>query len=119
MKRGEASLQSACITWFNLQYPEYRGLLFHVPNGGSRNAREAANLKKQGVVAGVADLLLLLPRGGYGCLCIEMKMPKGVQSEYQRQWGERITEHGNLYAVCRSVDEFMRIIISYLSCGKS
>lgn len=118
MKKGEASLQSACVTWFNLEYPEYRGLLFHVPNGGSRNAREGANLKKQGVVAGVADLLLLLPRKGFGCLCVEMKTAKGSQSTLQREWGGKVSKYGNLYVVCRSVDEFIEIINSYLSCDK-
>lgn len=115
MKGREASLQEACVLWFSLEYPEYRGLLFHVPNGGSRNAFEARNLKAQGVVPGVADLLLLLPRKGFGCLCIEMKAPKGRQSEYQREWEEKASRHGNLYKVCRSIDEFMAIINDYLS----
>lgn len=118
MKGAEASLQSACVTWFNLEYPEYRGLLFHVPNGGSRNAKEAANLKRQGVVAGVADLLLLLPCGSFGCLCVELKTPKGRQSQYQREWGSKALKYGNLYVVCRSVDEFMNTIRTYMSCGK-
>lgn len=111
---SEASLQTACVQWFELQYPQYRGMLLHVPNGGSRNMLEARNLKKQGVVAGVADLLLLIPRKGFGCLCIEMKYGKGKQSDRQREWEEKASRYGNLYKVCRSLDEFMDTVNSYL-----
>ncbi|WP_071133871.1 VRR-NUC domain-containing protein [Millionella massiliensis] len=111
---SEASLQTACVQWFNLQYPQYRGMLLHVPNGGYRESREGVNLKKQGVVAGVADLLLLIPRKGFGCLCIEMKYGRGKQSDLQREWEEKTSRHGNLYQVCRSLEEFMDTVNSYL-----
>lgn len=111
----EASLQEACVTWFNLQYPEYNGLLLHVPNGGSRKyKREGEKLKRQGVVPGVADLLLLLPRKGFGCLCVEMKYGRGKQSDRQREWEEKVSRYGNLYAVCRSIEEFMDTVNTYL-----
>ena len=64
--KGEAGLQSSCIEWFNLQFPKLKLLLFAVPNGGRRNKIEAANLKRQGVRAGVADLILLFQKGGHG-----------------------------------------------------
>lgn len=114
MKGREAILQEACVRWFGLQYPEYRGLLFHVPNGGSRNLLEARSLKAQGVVPGVADLILLLPRKGFGALCIEMKTQKGRLSEHQREWEAAASLHGNLYRVCRSIDEFIKTINDYL-----
>ena len=45
--KEEERLQVSCVNWFDYQYPQYRQLLFAVPNGGSRNKIEAANLKKQ------------------------------------------------------------------------
>ncbi len=33
---------------------------FAVPNGGSRNIREAANLKKEGVRSGVSDIVIVM-----------------------------------------------------------
>lgn len=48
-------------------------LLFAVPNGGSRNIIEAKNLKAQGIKSGVSDLLLLISKKGYSCLCLESK----------------------------------------------
>lgn len=111
----EASLQIVCVRWFNLRYPQYHTALFHVPNGGSRkSAREGYNMKLQGVVAGVADLLLLISRKGFGCLCIEMKTPKGKQQESQRAFEMCMRKVGNQYVICRSLEEFMNAINSYL-----
>lgn len=114
--KPEASLQVACVTWFSLQYPQYRGLLIHVPNGGSRKSViEGRNLKRQGVTAGVADLLLLTARQGYGCLCIELKTPKGKQSAAQLEWQKITSKAGNAYIVCKTVEEFIGTVNSYLN----
>lgn len=43
---------------------------FAVPNGGGRNVREAVNLKKEGVRAGVSDLCIILASN---VVFIEMK----------------------------------------------
>lgn len=112
--KGEANLQSECIKWFNYQFPKLAPLLFAVPNGGSRNKIEAAGLKRQGVRAGVSDLILLFPRGGHGALLIEMKYGKGRQRESQKKW-QRVTEAaGYRYVICRSLDEFMGEVRNYL-----
>ncbi len=58
-----------------LAFMEARGKIvafFAVPNGGSRNAREAKNLKLEGVRAGVSDLVVVLKNR---VLFIEMKRP--------------------------------------------
>ena len=83
MKGKEANLQAACVRWFRYQYPKYSMILFAIPNGGSRNPIEAVNLKSQGVVSGVADLILLTSNGVFSSLCIEMKADKGKQTENQ------------------------------------
>jgi len=90
-------------------------LLIAVPNGGSRDAREAVNLKIQGVVAGVSDLLLLTPRNGFGCLCIEMKTETGKQSELQVQWQKEAENLGNKYVLCRTFEQFRSEILNYLN----
>lgn len=71
MRHIESQIQKDCVTWFRLQYPKIGRLLFAVPNGGARNAKEAAIMKGEGVTAGVADLILLYPSGGFHSLCIE------------------------------------------------
>ena len=53
-RQYEAAEQSTLIDWSlrcRGKYPEL-DLLFHIPNGGSRNKIEAAKLKAQGVKAG-------------------------------------------------------------------
>lgn len=115
MREEEHNLQCACVRWFNLQWPEYRGLLFAVPNGSYRNKATAGKLKAEGVVAGVADLILLVPKQWAFALCIEMKTSKGRQSPEQKEWQEMVEAHGYRYRVCRSLDEFMAIVNGYLT----
>ena len=113
----ESSIQQTCVQWFRLAHPDKYLLLDAVPNGGFRIAREAARLRAEGVVAGVADILYLEPRGNYGCLAIEMKTPdKGSrQSAAQKQWQQAFEAVGNKYVVCRSLDDFRREIETYLA----
>lgn len=114
MKSREAQLQTACINWFRYQFPKLSKVLIAVPNGGSRDGREAKNLKLQGVTAGVSDLLLLTSKQGYGCLCIEMKTEIGKQSLSQSAWQIEAEKAGNKYVLCRNFDEFRKEIINYL-----
>lgn len=115
MKHEESQIQSACVKWFRYQFPVYARLLFAVPNGGARNRVTAAILKGEGVVAGVADLLLLVPRGGYHGLAIEMKTKTGHQSDSQKAWQRAVESQGYRYSLCRSLVEFRRLVDEYLS----
>lgn len=110
LRNEESKLQKACVKWFQLQYPRYKRLLFHVPNGGYRTATTARNMKLEGVVAGVADLILLVPSRTCHGLCIEMKTPKGRQTPRQKQWQEAVKAMGYRYEIARSIEEFMNII---------
>ena len=115
MKHNESRLQQACVMWFRLQYPEYSGMLVAVPNGVATTATQGRILKAEGMTAGVADLLLLLPRKGYGCLCIEMKTDKGLQRESQKRWQQQTEQAGNKYVVCRNFDQFHDAVVDYLT----
>ena len=98
----ESGIQMECVRLFRLFYPWY--LVFSVPNGGSRNAREAAILSAEGVMPGVSDLIVLA-KGRV--LFVEMKSPKGRQTRYQKEFQARVEDMGFKYAVCHSVKEFM------------
>jgi|WetSurMetagenome_2_1015567.scaffolds.fasta_scaffold32191_5 hypothetical protein len=115
MNNEESRLQQACITWFRLQYPKISKLLFSVPNGSLRDKVTGAILKREGVVSGVSDLILLLPKHGFASLCIEMKAGKNKQSDNQKEWQSLAESAHNKYVVCRSIDEFMIIVNHYLS----
>lgn len=110
----EHRIQTACVRWFNLTHKNLRGLLFAVPNGGRRDATTAAKLKAEGVVAGVSDLILLVPNKTHSVLLIEMKTPTGRQSESQKRW-QCSLHHTYKYILCRSLDDFMREVNNYLN----
>lgn len=117
-RHTEDDLQAVCVQWFGLQFPRLRKLLCCIPNGGKRNLREAARLKKAGVVAGAPDLVLFIPNGQYNTLCIEMKAEDGKQTPNQKSWQELAEKHGNRYVVCRDFDDFRGIILNYLQLKK-
>lgn len=111
----EHRIQCECVRWFSLQYPRLYGRLFAVPNGGRRDATTAAKLKAEGVVAGVADLILLKSNRDYGALLIEMKTRKGRQRDSQKQWENTVCADSEYkYVVCRSFDDFKREVDDYL-----
>ena len=85
IKKEEARHQAALVAalrrcWKDLP-DEKRPVVLHIPMGGSRDAREAANLKVQGALAGTPDLLIVLPNGEV--TWIEMKAEDGVVSGTQ------------------------------------
>lgn len=116
---SEHDLQRSCVNWFRYQYPYLRHLLFAVPNGGYRNAREAPRLKEEGVSPGVADLILLLPSGEFNTLNIEMKVGRNNQSEHQLLYERFCTTAGNQYIVCRSAEEFKSTVSAYIAATPS
>lgn len=115
MRHIESEIQKSCITWFRLQYRHLGKVIFAVPNGGHRNAREAAIMKAEGVTPGVADVILLVARHGFNSLCIEFKTEKGRQTELQKEWQEQAEKNGNKYIICRSFVDFKKYIDDYLS----
>jgi VRR-NUC domain len=79
--REQARLVAALRRRWNLLPDEMRPVVAHIPNGGSRDAREASNLKIQGVLAGIPDLIIVLPCGESAW--IEMKAKDGRVSKGQ------------------------------------
>ena len=111
----EHRIQCSCVRWFNLKHRKLKGRLFAVPNGGKRDALTGAKLKAEGVVAGVADLILLVPNRFYGALLVEMKTLTGRQSKSQKDWEQIITSEGDYkYVVCHSLDDFIREVDDYI-----
>ena len=110
----EHRIQCACVQWFRYQHPECRHNLFAVPNGGRRDKTTGAKMKAEGVLAGVADLILLKSNANHGALLIEMKTRIGRQADTQREWQRLIERDGYKYVVCRSLEDFIREVDTYL-----
>ena len=104
----EEALQQKMVFWFHSTYPEFRGCFFHVPNGDVRSKRAGARLKKVGVVAGVADMILLAHGGIW---LFEVKNDKGTQSIRQIAWQKLMEKHGFTYILVRSLKQFQHYIL--------
>lgn len=116
LKRGEDTEQMDVIEWANWntnRFPELK-LLFHVPNGGKRNAVEAARFKAMGVKAGVPDLCLPVPMNGYAGLYIEMKYGKNKTTDKQKEWIAALRQQGYKVTVCYGAIEATQELESYL-----
>jgi hypothetical protein len=87
--------------------PNERGLLFMVHNS-PKNAIDGARLKAMGMVAGVSDMIYL--RDGLPPLCIELKLPDGIQSKAQKEWQKVVESVGCEYVIIRSLSEFQDLI---------
>lgn len=116
MRHIESNIQRAFVAWFRLQFPDYALNLTSVPNGGARRKVEAAIMKAEGMTAGAADLLLLVPRGGYGAMGIEFKTTQkdSRQSPAQKRWQEAFERVGNKYVIVRTFDEAVEAVKNYL-----
>lgn len=114
IRHEESRMQQACVRWFRYTYPELAWMLVAVPNGVATSETQGRILKAEGMLAGVADLLLLVPGNGGTLLAIEMKTEKGRQSDNQRHWQQEAERHGIRYEICRSFDHFVQLITNYL-----
>lgn len=113
----EDDLQAACVKWFRLAYPRVIG--YHVPNGGNRDAREAARLKGLGVMAGIPDWCIDDPRGGYHGARIELKTGKNGLTDEQASILARYAELGYFAGVAWNFDEFKKMVDSYMAAQET
>lgn len=108
MKRPEQDLQRACVAL--LANMERMGHLrfFHIPNGGKRNAREAAIFKGLGVRPGVPDLCITYPSGR--TIWIELKAGRGTLTANQKEWRDWLKNNGHDWHEVRSIDELQDVV---------
>lgn len=108
-KWSEDVLQMKVYVWFNNTYPEYAGMLFHVPNGGKRSKVEAMKFERMGVYPGVADLLGFIGPP----FALELKRPDGKngQGPAQKKWQEKWESHGKEYVIMNDFDLIKEYLI--------
>lgn len=116
MYQHEEAEQIALFRWAKLEegvYPQLK-YMHHIPNGGQRNKATAGRLKAAGVKAGVPDICLPYPCGGYHGLYIELKHGKNKPTDNQEQWLEFLRNAGYSAAVCYGCLEAIDVIRRYL-----
>lgn len=108
----------AVVTWWEHVCGSYglsRHVLHHSPNEARRSFTCAARLKAEGMRTGWPDLILAVPRGGKGCLFLEMKRQKGGKlTDEQRTVLSVLEGAGNAVAVCKGASEAIMRIEEYL-----
>lgn len=115
-RSSEDTEQETVVQWARMmsgRWPEL-GLLHHIPNGGSRNKKEAVKLKRMGVLAGVADLHLPVSRSGYHSIYIEMKFDDGRLSKSQKEFLKAASYERNYCIVCYSAADAIEILDKYM-----
>ena len=108
MKHNESKIQIELVRYIRYLYP--KSILFAVPNGGQRSIITAAYLKREGVLAGVSDLIWINEGKTY---FFEVKTDKGTQSVYQKEFQAAIEKQHLRYAILRSTkdfDNFLKLI---------
>lgn len=114
MKQNEEKLQSECVRLFRYMHQPLQWRFFAVPNGGQRHPAVAEKLKRGGVVSGVWDLFLSVPKKGKSGLYIEMKAGKNKLTDNQKKFQEE-NKADYEFEVCYNVDEFIKAINNYLN----
>lgn len=104
MKKEEHNLQVAIHKFLCLN----RIFHFAVPNGSLRRLSVAVALKAEGVLAGVSDLIILLPSR---CIFVELKNGKiGRQSDSQKEFQKQVESLGFEYLLWRNVEDCQEFV---------
>lgn len=111
----EDDIQEAFFVTARLIFPKLGKLLIAIPNGGKRDIREAARLKKQGVTPGASYILCLVTNKRYSFLCLETKTETGTQSDEQKDFQKQVEAAGGLYLIYRSAASGIELLKNYLS----
>ena len=108
----EDIIQAEIYKWYNNNYclknHNPQCIIFSVPNGGTRDKREAMLLKATGVVAGVSDLIIIKPNE---VIFVEVKTEIGKQSDKQKEFQQIVETLGFKYLLVRSLEDFKSQIL--------
>lgn len=104
MKTLESKLQIECVKEFRKTYT--KEIIFAVPNGGYRKGFGGEILRREGVLSGVSDLIIISKNK---VIFIEMKYGTNKQSPNQITFQEKVESLGFKYYLCNSFDEFKQI----------
>lgn len=105
-RKEEASLQVQVMNVLDRTLPK-DAFAFHCPNGGSRNIIEATNLKRQGLKAGVPDIIIIWAGRVFG---LELKSKSGKVLDSQRTVFPLLRAAGMRVEIARSYNEAIDLI---------
>jgi hypothetical protein len=112
----ERQFQALVIEYIDKRYPEIGSLAFHVPLELLRREKNTAGMfHALGARAGVADVVLLAPRGTYHGLLMELKVPPRRPTHSQCEFLEKARASG--YAACwvNGLNTALMLLDAYLA----
>lgn len=114
-KITEHEHQCLVVQWRDANKRNYPGihLLHAIPNGGKRSRAVAGKLRAEGVLSGVADLLLPVSRRGFHGLYLEMKSIGGKATPAQTSFIVDVLKQGYYAKFCWGADEAIATIRWY------
>ena len=75
-------------------------------------------MKAEGLTPGAPDLILMIPKGGYHAMFLEMKAKGGKVSDSQKEFMAAASSMDYKTVVCYGFDEAKEAITNYLQSGK-
>ena len=119
MKHLESAQQAQVVEWSRWAYKTGKypmlNMLHCSLNGVKLSGTQAKIAKGQGMLSGVPDLFLPVPKNGYHGLFIEMKSEKGRVTENQHWFLTNADSLGYKTVVCYSAKEAISAIEAYYS----
>lgn len=89
---------------------------FAIPNGEKRDVVTATNLKRQGVKAGVPDIMVPVPTTFHAGLFLELKRRDGgAISKAQREWVDLLNKNGYLALFVYGWEDASKAVEKYLA----
>ena len=119
MKHLESAYQQQVVEWAKWAYKanptRYPNLdLLHCSLNGVKLSQSQSRIAKgQGMLSGVPDLFLPVPKNGFHGLFIEMKSEKGRVTDNQEWFLSKTEGLGYKTAVCYSAQEAIKRIQDY------
>jgi len=124
MKHVESAIGEALTLRFRVRYQQFAQLWCHVPNGvvlrGSpaQRAMQMARLKKEGLTVGWPDYQLLVPRGKYHGLMLEIKAPKKRPTPEQLTILAALSAQGYMAEWAAGFEDSWAIVENYMQLGE-
>lgn len=120
MAASEHLHQSAFFEFIRKSRRALINVSFAIPNGGSRQAVEAARLKVEGVTAGIPDVMIAFPTNGSPGLFLEFKgmNAKDKPSAVQVEKLQALRDAGYIAVVVHGWAQGVEALNLYLACGR-
>lgn len=113
-EKAESRIQQDIVMWhrnnYGLKHHSPRHLIFSVPNE-RENKREQMRMIATGLMAGVSDLIVVMP---CRIVFVECKDSTGRQSDRQKEFERLVTDLGYTYILVRSLEEYQEKIKQWI-----